>query len=632
MGRCIKFLISVFKLIAVSVLSLSFLASANTDIAFLENGENQLYKDPYNYYQKVLNLKEQVPTFSKETHYLWLLRKAQSENLLWLRPAFKATVAYAIKEMEPGAPAEYISNFQFFAGRIAQQDGHYSEAVEFLNLAMSIAEEEGLSRTYVMAKQELAYTRSLTELFDTSLAGLQEAYVEAFALDDLFLLAIINESYGAIYGYMDEFEKSIEYYEKALETYERLGFVSHIAEAIFGIATTYRYWQKYDLAIEYFNLYQEKTAFTPNQNITFYAVYGLGMTLAEKGDCPAAINTINQAFSRDGLRDYEAELYKRLAMCHIKMGELVKAREAIDKANDILNSIPELQGTTWQLEVEKLYGLLAKARGDTELAYQIMVQYYEKYIDVTLNKSNSRLMKVRTSMEIERQNIEISLLQQRSKVKILEIEQKHQENVQKTYLIFSLLAVIGMIIILLYLQRRTNKKIFELSIKDSLSGLYNRRYIFKHMDRLMEKYRGKGGFAVILIDIDDFKEINDLYGHPFGDKVIKALAEVSLKVLRVGDEMARIGGEEFLCVCARIDQNQAIEIAQRLKESVQNLPLYRDNGHPVRVTVSVGVAIADENTKDSQSIYVAADKALYHSKDQGKNQVSLYADVGPVMS
>ena len=96
--------------------------------------------------------------------------------------------------------------------------------------------------------------------------------------------------------------------------------------------------------------------------------------------------------------------------------------------------------------------------------------------------------------------------------------------------------------------------------------------------------------------------------------------------------MARIGGEEFLCVCARIDNNQAIEIAQRLKESVQNLPLYRDNGHPVRVTVSVGVAIADENTKDSQSIYVAADKALYHSKDQGKNQVSLYADVGPVMS
>ena len=236
-------------------------------------------------------------------------------------------------------------------------------------------------------------------------------------------------------------------------------------------------------------------------------------------------------------------------------------------------------------------------------------------------------MRVRTSMEVERHNIEISLLQQRSRVKLLEIEKKHQENVQKTYLIFSLLAIIGMIVILMYLQQRTNKKIFELSIKDALSGLYNRRYIFKHMEKLVHKFDGRAGFAAILIDVDDFKCINDLYGHPFGDKVIKAIADAGQKVLRVGDEMARIGGEEFLCICARIDHHQAMDIAERLRESVQSMPLYRDNGQPVQVTVSIGVAMSNERMTDSQSLYVCADKALYRAKDSGKNQVVAYADI-----
>ncbi len=593
----------------------------------LKDEEKLRYKDPKTYYAQILQLKESAENSHRDQYYWWLLRKAQAEHLLWLPKKFKETVTLTLDFIEPGAPAEVISHLQMFSGIIAQQESRYTDAVKAFKLSMTIAEQEQLNEIYVSAKQELAYTRSLTELFDTSLVGLQEAYVEAFALDNLFLVAAINETYGAIYGYMDEYEHSIEYYEKALESYERLGYVSHIAEAIFGIATTYRYWKKYDLAIEYFTLYKEKIAFTPNPEINFYASYGLGMTLAEKGDCVAAIDAIDKAVAQGGFIDYIAELYKRQAVCFIQLEKLDKAEQALDKASAIFADIPELQGTTWQLEVDKLYGLLAKEQGDTERAYKVITQYYEKYIDLLYQNSSSRLLRVRTSMEVERQNIEISLLQQRSKVKVLEIDKKHQENVQKTYLIFSLLAIIGMIIILMYLQQRTNKKIFELSIKDGLSGLYNRRYIFKHMDRLVQKYHGRGEFAAILIDIDDFKAVNDLYGHPFGDKVIKAIAEVGQKVLRVGDEMARIGGEEFLCICARIDHKQAVEIAERLRESVETMPLYRENGQPVQVSISIGVALANAKTSESQSLYVAADKALYYAKEHGKNQVIAYNDI-----
>lgn len=606
----------------------SLLAIASTlPIELLKDEQKSRFTNPQYYYQQIMSYQDNASLAERDTYYLWLLRKAQTENLIWLPQEFKLTVELALDVMEPGAPPEIISHFQYFRGKLAQQESRYSDAVQALELAMTIAEQEQLNEIYVIAKQELAYTRSLTELFDTSLVGLQEAYVEAFALDDLFLIAIINETYGAIYGYMDEYERSIEYYEKALETYERLGYVAHISEAVFGIATTYRYWKKYDLAIEHFRIYQDSISFSSNPEINFYASYGLGMTLAEKGDCVDAIAAIDEALNQGGFIDYIAELHKRQAVCFIKLEQLDKAKRAIDDANKIFAGIPELQGTTWQLEVEKLYGLLAYAQGNPDLAYKLISQYYEKYVDLLYKNSSARLMRVRTSMEVERHNIEISLLQQRSRVKLLEIEKKHQENVQKTYLIFSLLAIIGMIVILMYLQQRTNKKIFELSIKDALSGLYNRRYIFKHMEKLVHKYDGRAGFAAILIDVDDFKCINDLYGHPFGDKVIKAIADAGQKVLRVGDEMARIGGEEFLCICARIDHHQAMEIAERLRESVQSMPLYRDNGQPVQVTVSIGVAMSSERMTDSQSLYVCADKALYRAKDSGKNQVVAYADI-----
>ncbi|QOL26768.1 GGDEF domain-containing protein [Thalassotalea sp. LPB0316] len=605
-----------------------FYASADVlPASLLSDEENLRYTNPKAYYQQVLSYQDVAKTADRDTYYWWLLRKAQAERLIWSPKNFKQTVEYALEIIEPGAPAEIISHFQLFRGILAQQESRYSDAVNAFELAMTVAEQEQLNEVYVVAKQELAYTRSLTELFDTSLAGLQEAYVEAFALDDLFLIAIINETYGAIYGYMDEYEKSIEYYEKALETYERFGYVYHIAEATFGLATTYRYWKKYDLAIEYFNIYQEKIAYNATPEINFYASYGLGMTLAEKGDCQAAIKVIDKAISQGGFIDYIAELYKRQAGCFIKLEQLDKAQQAIDSARNIFADIPELQGTTWQLEVEKLDGLLAYAQGNPDLAYQRISQYYEKFIKLLYKNSSERLMRVRTSMEVERHNIEISLLQQRSRVKMLEIDKKHQENVQKSYLIFSLLAIIAMIVILMILQQRTNKRILELSIRDSLSGLYNRRYIFKHMDRLVEKYQGKGEFATILIDVDDFKSINDLYGHPFGDQVIKTIADVGQKVMRVGDEMARIGGEEFLCICPRIDESQAIEIAERLRESVSTTHIYRDNGQPVKVTISVGLVVADQNTKDSQSLYICADKALYKAKNDGKNQVVAYSEI-----
>jgi len=149
---------------------------------------------------------------------------------------------------------------------------------------------------------------------------------------------------------------------------------------------------------------------------------------------------------------------------------------------------------------------------------------------------------------------------------------------------------------------------------DPLTGLENRRFLDYLNSRLsMQKTRD---LYVLMIDIDDFKKINDTYGHLVGDRVLKSIADCILKSVRTYDNVIRFGGEEMVVILHRIGERSALEIAQRIRKSVEAL---RFEKYPeLRVTVSIGVApfrgSLTETIKD-------ADRAMYAAKKKGKNRV-----------
>lgn len=592
--------------------------------------------EPWLTYQNILVIEKNFPSMSDENRLWLLLRKAQAQYLLYIFDDFQITIKLAKLLIVDHTPAEITSAFNFYAGIAAQRNNQYKEAIALFTKGMVIAKEAHLSLLYVQGKLELAYTRSLTEAFETSLIDLQEAYVEAFALQDEFLIALINENYGAIYGYMAEYEKSIAYYEKALDSYQHFGYKAHIAEAIFGLATTYRYWKKYDLAIEKFELYQQAIAYSPQQDISFFAYYGLGMSLAEQGNCIEALKVIDQGMKFNGFIDYYAELYKRKAQCLLKLNRIDEAELALTEAEHIFDNEPELKGTRWQLEVIKIASEIAFAKGDLNAAYQLVNDYYQHYTEVIIKNSSQRLSKVRSSLELEQKNIEIVLLNQQAKVQALQVEKEQQRNKEQQYLIFFTLILIAIGIAVMLIQQRNNKKIVALSIIDPLSNLYNRRYTFEFLEKMIaSNEHQKGQLAIILLDIDNFKAINDQYGHPFGDDVIRRVSAVGQLALRAEDVMGRIGGEEFLCVLPRIDAEQCLVIAKRLKNNIRQQCFNVCHNHlgeklpeeVVSVTVSIGIACLSESALDSASLYLQADSALYQAKNQGKDTVVEYQDV-----
>jgi two-component system cell cycle response regulator len=159
---------------------------------------------------------------------------------------------------------------------------------------------------------------------------------------------------------------------------------------------------------------------------------------------------------------------------------------------------------------------------------------------------------------------------------------------------------------------------------DPLTGIYNRRYAAQHMNRVMERARETDGvFAVMMIDLDKFKTINDRFGHDAGDAVLREFSRRLQENIRGVDLVARFGGEEFFVAMPDVDRHAAAAAAERIRRAIEDAPVLLPGGAgEVDVTVSIGVAIATAADNDAEAIIKRADNALFASKEAGRNRVS----------
>lgn len=167
--------------------------------------------------------------------------------------------------------------------------------------------------------------------------------------------------------------------------------------------------------------------------------------------------------------------------------------------------------------------------------------------------------------------------------------------------------------------RQQNRSLKVLSNTDSLTGLYNRQHLTNRLERLLSaSEEGRTPFAILMIDLDRFKALNDDYGHVAGDEAIRRIAEHIRDTLRKSDYAARFGGEEFVVLLPKVDAPHAFELAERLRLAVASTPVHFDH-HQLRVTASIGVASYPEHGRNGDLLIRRADAALYEAKDQGRN-------------
>lgn len=176
--------------------------------------------------------------------------------------------------------------------------------------------------------------------------------------------------------------------------------------------------------------------------------------------------------------------------------------------------------------------------------------------------------------------------------------------------------------------RQSVHESLELAVTDPLTGLYNRRYLGTQMPRLFRDAATRHRpLAVLVVDVDHFKQVNDTYGHAAGDEVLRELSHRLHMAVRGIDLACRYGGEEFVFVLPETDNDVALVIADRLRQIVADVPVALVDGRSVAVTISIGVAAFDgylaEDT--AQRLLKRADDAVYEAKAAGRNRVVRHA-------
>jgi diguanylate cyclase (GGDEF)-like protein len=182
-----------------------------------------------------------------------------------------------------------------------------------------------------------------------------------------------------------------------------------------------------------------------------------------------------------------------------------------------------------------------------------------------------------------------------------------------------LLVLLVTIFMIALSRERSSARNYSMAMQDAMTQVYNRRAYHEQMQRL-----GPNGddpirpYALLLLDIDSFKSINDRFGHPMGDKAIILAAQAAVVTLRKDDRVFRMGGEEFACLLLDTNLQQAYEAAERVRAAFQKIGATID-GEQIDATISIGVATTDGRLSADQ-VFAQADAALYRAKRSGRNQ------------
>jgi len=551
-----------------------------------------------------------------------LLKQAFLQHILGLSDELKRSLQN-MPEMLADDPAQWQALYYFLQGASAAKQGLYSQAEIYLRQAQVVSKPLDKALLWILATQELGYTQALKESFEQAFVTLHAAINRAQVSQDSFALAISEQALAATYSYADNFDLALSNYQNALKRYKTLAYPTYIGETLLGIATTLRHSERWDEALTAYEEYAAALRFQEQVGSHFYYHYGKAITLALSGRCSKALEAIDAAVKVGGPRDYLGELYKKSALCEMAEGNIEQAKISLTKAKQIIDNTPELQDTLWQVELILLASDIAKLEGDYSLALDLYRDYHNSFIQLQRKKSAESLVRIKAELENQRKDVEIELLSQRTQMQALELTANQAKQNSRLVVTIGIFILAFFLLVFVFLQHKKAKQLYKLSVKDALTGLFNRRYAID----LMNKYLGNNRermqkWTVIMIDIDHFKQVNDTYGHVVGDELLKAMAQEAEKIVRPSDLVARFGGEEFICALTRVEPELAEHIAERLRKQLKMVTIeVSEQGvkKQLNCTASIGVAHVGNEHITLNGLLEKVDKALYKAKDKGRD-------------
>ncbi|HHO56755.1 MAG TPA: diguanylate cyclase [Trueperaceae bacterium] len=465
------------------------------------------------------------------------------------------------------------------------------------------------------------------EFFDRSLLLANE-------LDLILARAKAFHNLAVAYEGINDFDISLDYYLKAIEIYENANDTKNVYKALQNIGVIHYNLENYDEALNSLLKTVEIYKDSNDKNTRGLAFLNIGRSYHKLNDYKKALDyleqsiiILEQAGNRPGLSDALAEIglvymdMKMFTEAKDYITKSIKSKKALNDAIGLASShyflgklyFEQNQKPKALKTLLKALNLAQKAQAklltqdiNKELAnsYKIIKNYKKAY------RHLSEHVKIRAELfERDSYNRTQTLLV-RHKIaqddKDREIMRRNRE---------LQIANENLKILTQRLEKQTKE--------DSLTKLYNRR----HFDNILEKefkrsHRYQKPLAVMICDIDNFKQVNDKFSHSVGDQVLIQIAQIFKNNIRANDTIARFGGEEFIALFPESNADKALEICERLRISVEKHPWHKINPE-LKITISIGIC-DDKTLANGEAMISKADDALYEVKESGKNSTKIW--------
>ncbi|EID0033219.1 diguanylate cyclase [Vibrio alginolyticus] len=525
------------------------------------------------------------------------------------------------------------SEILLLKGRYYDEQGEFKKSYAALMSSMDVAESSGVHGLVERAALELGDVLVKIQGYDRSEALLEQAYRyfrdRRMSFNELLSVLTIAKLHKAQFQY----EEAIASYQRALKLAQIIG------------DGRFRFRVNLELAALYRETKQEKKMVNHLK---------LAENLQYRETSSAYLATFKLLQAEYMLEQQQFEIL--LAMIAPMLPEIIESRYVKQQ----------------QMELLKVAAMAYAGSNDFKLAFETYGNYHDKFIQFSNQREVENLERQQTLFELERLEYENEDLNWNNVLQRMELENNRRTFYLLGEALLALIGVLFLMAVVFLVVNRSRLRMRRLAKTDTLTGLFNRRFledwftkpvevrrerkekpvhqskqekiqhfVFEQVEQVKYGYLAlnkwvdskldkqkmvpnkpqSGPVTLALIDVDYFKQVNDTYGHVFGDTVLTGVAKVLEETVRENDIVARFGGEEFVVVMPNTDHKNALITAERLRSALSLHGFVTEQKEEVRVTCSFGVVTTEDNEMSFKSLCDQADKLLYQAKANGRNCV-----------
>lgn len=434
--------------------------------------------------------------------------------------------------------------------------------------------------------------------FDAALDYFLQAKNQYEAAENLEGLGQTLNNISHIYDKLDDNEKSLEFRMQSLEIRRKLGNKVGEISCLTNIGNTHRHMKNYQQAIDLQSQALKLARDLKNKSNEAMILMNLANIYADQEEYDKALEGHLHSYKmleEIGDTTYQVTCLINIGTDHTRRGApqdgLPYLMAALKKAN-------ENQSTELEYQVHKALASLYEAQQDFKTAFEHIQYCFEFREKMFSAESEQKIKSTLIKVEVEHSQREAEIY----RAKNLELEKANQD-------ISELLAIV----------QQKSDALERLTLEDELTCIPNRRFLTSRMQEEFERScRFHHPTAIAMVDVDNFKSINDRFGHRTGDDVLKQLAKILKEGTRSVDIIGRYGGEEFTIMFVEMPPGEALNISERIRKTIQNHP-WETLQPDLQVTVSIGLTLSAANSV--HAMLEKADQNLYIAKREGKNRV-----------